>query len=205
MKEFKDRNIEAEHESFDRYIQNVHLLEEVFSVNYPHDQQTVSSSAAENVEKMVQGLKLKLRSNPARTENLRKRIQYIVDQGLKKLRKFDQNDGASEISDPEEVGRISKKIKSSQAERALALSDLIDKLNKAQNDEDLKACWEMASQLFSWHTKKHQTEQSDPENLSPKRQPIDFPSKGVSPATIDQEVLCQIDAHFSSLEEIEDL
>ncbi|CAI9784993.1 unnamed protein product [Fraxinus pennsylvanica] len=214
MKEFKDRNIEAEHESFDRYIQNIHLLEEVFSVNYPHDEQTASSSAAENVEMMVQGLKLKLRSNQVRTENLRKRIQYIVDQGLKKLRKFDQNDGASEISDPEEVGRISKKIKSSQAESALALSDLIDKLNKAQNDEDLKACQEMASQLFSWHSKIHQTEQSDPEkskeqnpenNLSPKKQSVDFPSTGVSPATIDQEVLCQIDAHFSSLEEIEDL
>ncbi|KAL2545373.1 hypothetical protein Fot_14606 [Forsythia ovata] len=214
FKEFKDRDVEAEHETFDRYVQNIHLLEEVFSVNSPHHEQPASSSAAENVERMVQGLKLKLRSNPVRTENLRKRIQYIVDQGLKKLRKFEQIDGASEISDPEELGRMSKKIKSSQAERALALSDLIDKLNKAQNDEDLKACREMASQVFSWHSKNHQMEQSDPEtskeqdpenNLSLKRQSVDSPSKGVSSTTIDQEVLCQIDAHFSSLEEIEDL
>ncbi|KAL2518216.1 hypothetical protein Adt_14463 [Abeliophyllum distichum] len=214
FKEFKDRNVEAEHETFDRYVQNIHLLEEVFSVNSPHHEQSASSSAAENVERMVQGLKLKLRSNPVRTENLRKRIQYIVDQGLKKLRKFEQNDGASEIIDPEEHGRMSKKIKSSQAERALALSDLMDKLNKAQNDEDLKACREMASQVFSWHSKNHQMEQSDPgtskeqdpeNNLSPKRQSVDSPSKGASSTTIDQEVLCQIDAHFSSLEEIEDL
>ncbi|XP_022878403.1 uncharacterized protein LOC111396256 isoform X1 [Olea europaea var. sylvestris] len=213
LKEFRERNIEAEHESFDRYIQNICLLEEVFSVNSPHDEQSVSSTAVENVE-MVQGLKLKLRSNPLRNENLRKRIQYIVDQGLKKLRKFEQNDDASEISDPEEVGRMSKKIKSSQEGRALALSDLIDKLNKAQSDEDLKTCQEMASQMISWHSKKHQMGQSDPETsneqnpenkLSPKKQSVDSPSKGVTLVTIDQEVLCQIDAHFSSLEEVEDI
>ncbi|CAI9756420.1 unnamed protein product [Fraxinus pennsylvanica] len=213
LKEFRYRNIEAEHESFDRYVQNVRLLEEVFSVNSPHDEQSASSTAAENVEKMVQGLKLKL-TYPVRTENLRKRMQYIVDQGLKKLRKFEQNDGASEISDPEEVDRMSKKIKSSKAGRALALSELIDKLSKAQSDEDLTACREIASQMFSWHSKKHQTGQSDPEmskeqksenKLSPKRQSIDSPSKGVSPSPIDQEVLCRIDGHFSSLEEIEDL
>lgn len=31
MREYKDRNIETENEAFDRYMQNVNLLEEAFS------------------------------------------------------------------------------------------------------------------------------------------------------------------------------
>ncbi|PIN15075.1 hypothetical protein CDL12_12288 [Handroanthus impetiginosus] len=211
LKEFRDGKIKAESEAFDRYMQNVGLLEEVFLINSaPDDQiQDEPSSDGENAEKMVHGLKLKLRSNPVRTDNLRKRIQYIVDQGLRKLGKVDLVDGTADLSDTEEPSRTAKKIKSSQGERAIALSDLSDKLNKARNEEDLKACWEMASQIFGWNAKTSQTDPGEclvPTEKEPNSVSSCFlPPKWVSPVTIDQEAVCRIDAQFSSLEDIEDL
>ncbi|KAI3453470.1 hypothetical protein Pfo_010133 [Paulownia fortunei] len=222
LKEFKDGNIEAESEAFDRYMQNVGLLEEVFLVNSAPDDQIQdeqssgvnSSSNGENTERMVHGLKLKLRSSLVRTDNFRKRIQFIVDQGLRKLGKLELTAGTVGLSDTEGRGRTAKKIKSLQGEREIALSDLNDKLNKARNEDDLKACWEMASQIFRWNTKLSQTEpgeflvsrENDPKyDSSTEQQSCFSPPKWLSPATIDQEALCRIDAQFSSLEEIEDL
>lgn len=222
MKEFRDRNIEAESEAFDLYMQNVGLLEEVFLVNSEFDDQIQDEQASrvnssfdgEKTERMVHGLKLKLRSNPVRTDNFRKRIQYIVDQGLKRVRKLELIDGTGELSDTEGRGRTAKKIKSLQCEKAIALSDLIYKLNKARNEDDLKACWEMASQIFRWNTKMSQTEpgeflvcrEKDPkDDSSTEQESCIFPPKWVNPTTIDQEALCGIDAQFSILEEIEDL
>ncbi|XP_057776479.1 uncharacterized protein LOC130995265 [Salvia miltiorrhiza] len=197
LKEFRDGNIEAESEAFDRYMQNVGLLEEVFQVSSEFDEQ--------NNERMVHDLKLKLRSNPATTDNLRKRIQYIVDQGLKKAGKPD------DASDTEGEGGTTKKIKSLQGEKATALTDLNDKLNKARNEDELKACWEMASQVFQWNTKKSDGEAAgdsacrENDDCSTKQESHFLPPKWVNPVTIDEQALCRIDAQFSSLEEVHNL
>ncbi|XP_047977622.1 uncharacterized protein LOC125219637 [Salvia hispanica] len=194
LKEFRDENIEAESVTFDRYMQNVGLLEEVFRVISESDEQSSSeklSSNGDNNDTMVRHLKLKLRSNPATTDNLRKRIQHIVDQGLKKVRKL------GDVSDTEGEG-----------EKATALNDLIDKLNKSQNGDELKACREMASQVVPWNTKKSKAEaEGERENDdSCITQDSLFPTpKWVNQLTIDQEALCRIDAQFSSLEEVQDL
>lgn len=222
MKEFRDRNIEAENEAFDRYMRNVSLLEEVFSVNSTIGGQsedvpsTISSehSIDDAAEMFVRDLKVKLRSNPVRTENVRKRIQYIVDQGLRKLGKLELNDGTDYISEPDETGNKPKKLKSGETERSSALNDLIEKLNKARNEEDLKACHEIKSQLFNQsrqtakmendtiETEKEQNANSD---LSPKSQCSYSPPKWMSTTTIDLETLNRIDAQFNSMEDIEDL
>ncbi|KAL1556303.1 hypothetical protein AAHA92_11947 [Salvia divinorum] len=205
LKEFRDINIEAESASFDRYMQNVGLLEEVFRVSSEPGEQSSSeklNSNGDNNDTMVHGLKLKLRSNAATTDNLRKRIQHIVDQGLKKIGKL------GDVSDTEGEERTAKMIKSSQGERATALADLIDKLNRAQNEDELKACREMASQVVQWNTKKSEgeTEGERENDDSCITQESRFLSpKWVNPLTIDQEALSRIDAQFSSLEEVQDL
>lgn len=223
MKEFRDGNVEAESEAFDRYMQNVSLLEEVFWVTSDHkdqiqDEQSsreqLSSNGDNNIDKMVHDLKLKVRSNPATTENFRKRIQYIVDQGLKKLGKLEiTEEGTDDVSDTE-GGKTIKRIKSLQSEKAIAVSDLNDKLNKARNEDDLKACWEMASKIFKWNTKKREAERGESscrendvkdDSSFTKTESHSFPLKWVNPVTIEQEALCQIDAQFSTLEEIEDM
>ncbi|XP_042022154.1 uncharacterized protein LOC121769419 [Salvia splendens] len=206
LKEFRDGNIEAESEAFDRYMQNVGLLEEVFQVNSEFNKQSSGEkfdSNGDNNERMVHDLKSKLRSNPATTDNLRKRIQHIVNQALKKVGKPD------DVSDIEGVGRTTKKIKSLQGEKATALTDLIDKLNRARNEDELKACWEMASQVFQWNAKKSEAEAAG-DSPRPSRENDDSyihfsPTKWVNPVTVDQQALCRIDAQFSSLEEVQDL
>lgn len=222
LKEFRDRNIEAENEAFDRYMKNVSLLEEVFCVNSALDGQTEEGSSATNTDRsvddcneiMVPGLKLKLRSNPVRIENFRKRVQYIVDQGLRELNKFESNDGNGELGDPDEMGNRPKKMKSWRAERASALSDLIDKLNKARSEEDLKACFEMYSRIFKKASKTSEVdsnlvgasnEQTPVDNALHKERASYALPKWFSTTTIDQDSLCRIDRYFSSLEDVEDL
>ncbi|KAL6536532.1 hypothetical protein OROGR_001747 [Orobanche gracilis] len=215
LKEFQDRNIETETEAFDRYVQNVGLLEEIFLVNSVADDHNQdgqpparnSSFDGDNAER-VQVLKLNLGSNPVGIDNLRKLVQYIVDQGLMKLGNAELVDGTS---DPEGFGIMTKKIKSLPGEGAIALSDLNDKLNKAINEDDLKACREAASEMFNWKTRRSLAEaaeilvssQKDPKCDSSIQQ--QFYKNWVTPSTVDHEVLCRIDGQFSSLEEIEDL
>ncbi|KAM2698214.1 hypothetical protein EV1_037250 [Malus domestica] len=224
LKEYKDRNIEVENEAFDRYMQNVTLLEEVFSVKSITEESIGDGSAISNydttstmedeTEAMVSGLKLKLRSNPMRTNNFRKRIQQVVDEGLKKLQKREFDDGGKKSSGPNGLDKGPQKEETWWAERASALGDLIDKLNKARNEEDLKACLELKSQLFSEHkltsrsesedadiTKK-QTAKNDPD---PRKEWNCLFPKVISTTEIDQETLKSVDAHFSTLEQIEGL
>ncbi|XP_071725229.1 uncharacterized protein [Rutidosis leptorrhynchoides] len=64
------------------------------------------------------------RSNPLRVDNFRKRIQQIVNVGFKK---------------PEE--------KELNIEKTSAFSDLIDRLGKVRNEDDLKSCIHLKSKL----------------------------------------------------------
>ncbi|KAJ6394175.1 hypothetical protein OIU77_023408, partial [Salix suchowensis] len=85
-----------------------------------------------------------------KSENVRKRIQQIVDGGLKKLQKLELN----------EPDKRAERAKGSRAERASALSDLVGKLNKAHNEEDLNSCMKIKAQLSSQHTRSR-TETKD--------------------------------------------
>lgn len=206
--------MEVESEAFDRYMRNVGLLEEVFQVNSEFDQDTGVCSDSESTVRTVQAVKLKLRSDSARSDNLRKRIQYIVDQGLKKVGKTESIDGAGELSD---IGgeRAAKKIKSSsRAERVIALPDLNDKLNKARNLDDLKACWELGAQIFGWPAKTGQTDPSEVQPSSEKVQKDDpsiengsffSPPKWFNVVPVSHEELCAVHAEFLTLQNIEEL
>ncbi|KAL9368904.1 hypothetical protein Peur_040103 [Populus x canadensis] len=223
LKEFKDRNIEVENEAFDRYMHNISLLEEVFSLKSFLEGSTEDGSLSSNhdhasaedddtEEKMVSEQKLKLRSNPRRSENVRKRLQQLVDGGLKKLQKLELNNGS--VNNQNELDKRPEKAKGLRAERASALSDLIDKLNKARNEEDLNSCMEIKAQLSSQHTRSR-TETKDAEvskeqiaknDLAPPQKVLDFFSQKLfRTVEIDHQALTSIDAHFSSLEKIEDL
>ncbi|KAJ6946918.1 hypothetical protein NC651_001574 [Populus alba x Populus x berolinensis] len=221
LKEFKDRNIEVENEAFDRYMHNISLLEEVFSLKSFLEGSTEDGSLSSNhdhasaeddtEEKMVSEQKLKLRSNP-RSENVRKRLQQLVDGGLKKLQKLELNNGS--VNNQNELDKRPEKAKGLRAERASALSDLIDKLNKARSEEDLNSCMEIKAQLSSQHTRSR-TETKDVEvskeqiaknDVAPPQKEMDyFSQKLFRTVEIDHQALTSIDAHFSSLEKIEDL
>ncbi|KAJ6963027.1 hypothetical protein NC652_001605 [Populus alba x Populus x berolinensis] len=223
LKEFKDRNIEVENEAFDRYMHNISLLEEVFSLKSFLEGSTEDGSLSSNhdhasaedddtEENMVSEQKLKLRSNPKRSENVRKRLQQLVDGGLKKLQKLELNNGS--VNNQNELDKRPEKAKGLRAERASALSDLIDKLNKARSEEDLNSCMEIKAQLSTQHTRSR-TETKDVEvskeqiaknDVAPPQKELDyFSQKLFRTVEIDHQALTSIDAHFSSLEKIEDL
>ncbi|KAG4148383.1 hypothetical protein ERO13_D05G283033v2 [Gossypium hirsutum] len=221
LKEFKDRNIEIENDAFDRYMQNISLLEEVFSTKpvqdgSDEDEESKPSSTSQEDEAlaMTSGLKLALRSNPVRSDNTRKRILQIVDQGIKKLQKSEPNNGATDPDDQNKLDNRLKKAKPLWVERSSMLSDIMDKLNKARNEEDIKSCLEMKAQLYNQSTMSTPTEIKDSDMLNEQDIKNDttpgkvanYPMpKLFASMEIDEETLNKVDAHFSSLEQIEDL
>ncbi|KAM7254331.1 hypothetical protein ACFE04_032013 [Oxalis oulophora] len=140
---------------------------------------------------IVSGLKLKLSSNPVRIDNFRNRMQEIVNVGFKKLQQYEADGDGNESN---EAGTRTKKLR---AERTLAFSDLNEKLNKAQSEDDLRSCLRVKSQLSSAKTGN--------ENVEQQQQPAGSLPKLCTTVQIDEESLKKIDANFSSLEQVEDL
>ncbi|MCL7044363.1 hypothetical protein MKW94_004230 [Papaver nudicaule] len=215
LKEYKDRNIETENEAFDRYMQNVNLLEEAFSLNSSVDgsnaDEPTSSNLEDTDERVIPALKAKVGSNIGRTDSVRERIQDIVDQGLSKLQKVEFNDevlpaDADDLDSLKEPKR-QKKEKNVRVERLLEIKDVIDKLKKARNEDDLQSCIKMKSRLFkrceeALVTGKNCVERPDEQIMGPDAiLKKDLPPK-VTKVDISQELLHSLDAHFSSLEEI---
>ncbi|KAI5417721.1 hypothetical protein KIW84_042363 [Lathyrus oleraceus] len=190
-------------------MQNVDLLEEVLSVK-PSDDNVPSVSEAnptpmENSEIMIPGLKLQLRSNSTRSDGVRIRIKKIVDEGLKKLKKCAVDGDSNEQTN--EVNESSNKRK--RTEKLSAISDLMDKINKARSEEDLQSCLEVKLQLFNSDEDSAMVQATDNEmhqnqtaegDVAPAKE-LDFSlPKLVGATEIDQETLNTIDRHFSSLE-----
>lgn len=187
------------------------------------DGPSVNSSAEANAEELVSGFKLKVGSDPIRSDNSRKRIRQIVEDGLRKLKKVEVTDKVDEVTNQAEPDKVAdqtdlsdgcKTAKGWPAKRALALGDLIDKLNKARNEEDLKSCLAMKHQLFNQHIPSSQTESEEIDMSKEQVTKKDLESrkelgysmpKLINKTNIDQETLNRIDAHFSSLKQIDNL
>lgn len=205
-----------ENEAFDRYMQNVDLLEEVLAVKLLDDDVSSALEAnptpAESNETVVSGLKLQIRSNSMRSDGQRMRILQIIDDGLKKLEKC-AVDGDTNESIDDDANEASKRGK--MTERLSAISDLMDKINKARTEEDLKACIEMKSQIFNLDEGSSGIEVKDNEMNENQTAESDLlPAKGldyslpkfVVTTEIDQETLNTIDKHFSThLDDVEQL
>ncbi|KAK8671330.1 hypothetical protein V6N13_037926 [Hibiscus sabdariffa] len=219
LKEFKDGNIEIENDAFDRYMQNISLLEEVFNIKSMdegsnEDERSnpspTSNSKDDGTSVMSSGLKLTLKSDPVRTDIARKRIKQIVDQGIEKLQRIEANDGATVPDDQNKPDSRLNKVKSLWVERASVVSDIEDKLNKARNEEDLKLCLEMKAQLYNKSTVSSEMEMKDPEAFNEecaetKVTPRQVVHHLLTQIEIDQETLNKINAHFTTVEQIEDL
>ncbi|KAE8662567.1 putative BOI-related E3 ubiquitin-protein ligase 2-like [Hibiscus syriacus] len=214
LKEFKDGNIEIENDAFNRYMQNISLLEEVFSIksmdegsNEDGGSKPRPTSKEDKTSVMSSGLKLTLKSDPVRTNNARKRIKQIVDQGIEKLQRTEANDGANVPDDQNKLDSRLKKVKSLWVERASVVSDVVDKLNKARNEEDLKYCLEMKAHLYNQSSMSSETETKGPETFNEEctETPRQLAHHLLTRIEIDQETVNKIDAHFSTVELIEDL
>ncbi|KAK4744639.1 hypothetical protein SAY87_010951 [Trapa incisa] len=218
LKEFQDRNIDLENEAFDRYMQNVSLLKEVFSVkSLPeeamNDLPVKDPTPPPSLENVMTEMKMKLRSNEARKENFRKRIQHIVDGALRKLQKQEVGGSVSDLTG--QNGCVDRqRPKLVHVEKGSLIVDLNEKLSRARNEEDLKSCFELKAQLLNPHLRSTKSEAEDsekcPEQVEEEEdQAIQEGSaylqpKWFIPVKLDQENIVRIDSQFPSLNSIED-
>lgn len=171
LKEYSDSKIEAEDEAFGRYMQNVSLLEDVFSlpttpleglsedgnVTFESRLSGQANSVSEdyNDDMLVEGQKVQLKSNTQRSEKHRQRLRTLIEKGLQKLKRGDHGNLAeddennpavipgdcAEVKKPKAIGR-------ERLKKVTLISTLLDKLSKARNQEDINACIEMYSHTF---------------------------------------------------------
>ncbi|KAJ0961798.1 hypothetical protein J5N97_029626 [Dioscorea zingiberensis] len=224
LRQYIDGEIETENEAFERYMQNVSLLEETFPVGelVKSDELIASEtdSSAEKVQNLISEIKVKLKSNVEQVEIIRQRIRNIVDEKLAKL----QSEGIADddgISGTDDLGahRGTKRAKTEKrrAERTVLVDELIDKLNKARSEDDLKSCLEMKRQLFNQIEHKDDKgpncsndsgdipalkEDSDSSSLSNSHSQA---NKMCTIVSINQDSLSTINAEFSSLDQIAEL
>lgn len=149
--------------------------------------------STEDTETVISNMKTKLRAVPIRTENLREKLKFIITNGLRNL-KTETPTGNEET----EHDDMPKKARYS------TLVELNKKLSSARTCEDLKSCQQLKARLFN------QPEQSieEFENIEDgkmEQKTEKYPSKWFSSVTVGREAIGHIDAHFSSLVEIEHL
>ncbi|KAM0043743.1 hypothetical protein Hdeb2414_s0010g00344831 [Helianthus debilis subsp. tardiflorus] len=188
LKEYEERNIEIENEAFDRYLQNITLLEEVFTKYKSTDEDGMEQGKSAT---MILNLKTRLRANPIRSENLRDKLRFIINNGLRNL-KTETPTGNEET----EHASTPKKARYS------TLVELNKKLSSARTHEDLKSCQLLKARLSN-QPERIVEEYENIEHDKPEQKSENYRSKWYSPVTINHEALGHIDAQFSSLEEIE--
>lgn len=171
LKEYSDSKIEAEDEAFGRYMQNVSLLEDVFSLpttpleglsedgNVTFDSrlsgQANSVSEDYNCDMLVEGLKVQLKSNAQRSEKHRQRLRKLIEKGLQKLKRGDhgnlaEDDENNSVVIPSDCAdaKKPKAIGRERLKKVTLISTLLEKLSKARNQEDINACIEMYSNIY---------------------------------------------------------
>ncbi|XP_074264724.1 uncharacterized protein LOC141587181 [Silene latifolia] len=216
LKEYKESNIEAENDAFDRYMQNINLLEEVFDVNSERleNNSQLSNLPTTSGEKadIVSEMKAKLRSNPGRINTFKKRTRQTVDQGLRNLQFYESNDGSGNLDNEDDP--TPKAAKNWWAGNMSSLTALNEKLNRAQTVEDIKRCIQVRAKNKGQAklTSQKETECTDisKEMIIPKETSVSRVSekpllKFVRATEIDQNSLNGMEFYFSSREEIEDL
>ncbi|XP_074556574.1 uncharacterized protein LOC141812454 [Curcuma longa] len=202
LREHLEGNVEAENEAFDRYVLNVSLLEETFSLPIMEEAEPQSqiSSGSISSERLISEIKTKLKSDSQRTDTLRERIKNLIDQKLLELLNGELgfDDYETYDDDPDDVKEFkrSKMIMQSRYDKNASMADLISKLNRATSKEDLTACSDLMLQHRSNNLSGYQFTES--------KAALYFRSlpKMCSTVHVDQDALENINTEFSSLDHI---
>eukprot|EP00249_Psilotum_nudum_P018094 c26635_g1_i3 orf=111-1319(+) len=172
LKEFTEGNLAAEDEAFDRYMQNVSLLEEVFGLNadpleglspeghllIPSGNGNEAVDMSADFAKLAAGYRIRFRTSTKRKEIHRQKLRRAIDRSMQKLHRGEQEDAMLEIEDGymgslgmrREVKRI--KVQSKEGRERLKRMDLFstifEKLKHVKNQTDLDTCLKMYEDNF---------------------------------------------------------
>ncbi|URE32667.1 hypothetical protein MUK42_01678 [Musa troglodytarum] len=209
LREHFERDIEVENEAFERYMQNVNLLEETFSIMQGTEPGDQTALVAGSSEKLVSEIKMKLKSNSERAESFQERTRNLINQKLCELQKgeFISDDCSTnddDLDDHREFKR-SRQIMKWRHHRNSTVDDVINKLNKAHSEEDLRACMDLKLQYTSDNLTSE--DHSTPKQESADETALSFrsPPKMWMTAHVDQDTLANINTQFSSLSSIAEL
>lgn len=199
LREHIERNIEAENESFDRYMWNVSLLEETFSThNSISENNSNSVLDLDSHQNSLSSMKLRLASNDEIANNQRQRTQTLIDRLLKKLHESDS------VSDNVNIHNGTESLKQDVvAERTAKFSHLIEKLSKARTEDDVQICLELKKNILSperkvsdQHKQETGAESDAPEYSLPRL---------CTAVRMDEEALSKVDVELSSLGQLGEL
>ncbi|XP_072963728.1 uncharacterized protein [Typha angustifolia] len=219
LRQHIQENIEAENEAFERYMQNVCFLEEAFKVPPKADDQAAAAAAysEDRIQMLTAEMKVRLKANSVKEERFRERIGNMLDQKLNKLREREHaNDEDTSSCHDVDFQRELKSLKEvkQRVERTAAISDLLNKLNRARSEDDLRSCLDIRCQLFNQSGRNaidalNNLNAGEPsagkQGLEAlKRITCSLPTVPAS-FDVDQDTLSSIDMEFSSLSQIAEL
>ncbi|WVZ75017.1 hypothetical protein U9M48_023121 [Paspalum notatum var. saurae] len=214
LKEHMQGDIDAENEAYERYTQNVGLLEETFCPTEDaaiEPEAEAASSEEEKMDLLVSEVKVRLKSDNENADSFRERLATVLDQKLKKLHEsqnayVDDKPSDQNQDDHEYPMKFSTKQK---MERTAKMNELLGKLTRARCEEDLKPCRDLIEQLFGKEddgssvdkSNRMEAEPSDQESTAAVVRHYSFP-KLCTRLVVDEDVASKVIDEFSSLNEL---
>jgi len=220
LKEHMQGDIDAENEAYERYTQNVGLLEETFcpmedAANESEAEAT--SSEEERMDLLVSEAKVRLKSDNENADSFKERVATILDEKLKKLQESQsayEDDKPSDLDQDDHTTPVKFSAKQ-KMERAAKFNELLGKMTRARSEDDLKPCRDPIEQLFGKEnggsmddSNRMETELSGQESITvaaaAAAQPYSFP-KLCTRIEVGEDFAYTVNAEFSSLSEVAQL
>ena len=220
LKEHMQGDIDAENEAYERYTQNVGLLEETFcpmedAANESEAEAT--SSEEERMDLLVSEAKVRLKSDNENADSFKERVATILDEKLKKLQESQsayEDDKPSDQDQDDHTTPVKFSAKQ-KMERAAKFNELLGKMTRARSEDDLKPCRDPIEQLFGKEnggsmddSNRMETELSGQESITvaaaAAAQPYSFP-KLCTRIEVGEDFAYTVNAEFSSLSEVAQL
>jgi hypothetical protein len=152
LREHMQGEVDVENEAYERYTQNVGLLEEIFCPTQDTDTEPEpeTNSEGESMDILVSEAIARLKSDTESADSFKERVATLLDQKLKKLLENqtateDQRPSDQNADDHTKVVTVTTKQKQ---ERSAKTNELLGKLTRARNEDDLKTCHDIVAQLF---------------------------------------------------------
>ncbi|CAN6300382.1 unnamed protein product [Urochloa humidicola] len=215
LKEHMQGDIDAENEAYERYTQNVGLLEETFCPmeDAAVEPEAETSSEEERMDLLVSEAMVRLKSDDENADIFKERVATLLAQKLKKLhesRSAYEDDKPADQSQDDRTTPVKLSTKQ-KMERAAKFNELLSKMSRARSEDDLKPCRDLIEQLFGNEdgssidkSNRMETEMRDQESTAAAAQPYSFP-KLCTRIEVDGDFVAKVDAEFSSLSEVAQL
>ncbi|KAL6857255.1 hypothetical protein ACP4OV_018637 [Aristida adscensionis] len=215
LREHMQGDIDAENEAYERYTQNVGLLEETFcpTEDATAEPEAEATSSEERLDILVTEAKVRLKSDNENTDSFKERVATILDQKLKKLQESQSvhEDDKPSDQDPDDHTKPVRLTTKQKTERTAKMNELLGKLTRARSEDDLKPCRDIIAQLFGKENSSSMEMPDRMESLPSAKEPT--PAVGSSYSfpklwtrmEVDESFASKVNDEFASLSQVAQL